>query len=156
MTLGAEGSDKTKELTVGADWTEFTISAKDIADTLPSALTFSLSERGIGDVLSISEIQIWSKSAPGKSIQERFDMALDMSDYAVKDTNEKIGIIGDPDSDVSPWEVIYNDERPSMLGWSLAWFAQFRGESPWFISPKKNIWEKITTSWTFIIPRIMP
>ena len=138
VTLGAEGSDKTKELTVGADWTEFTISAKDIADTLPSALTFSLSERGIGDVLSISEIQIWSKSAPGKSIQERFDMALDMSDYAVKDTNEKIGIIGDPDSDVSPWEVIYNDERPSMLGWSLAWFAQFRGESPWFISPKKE------------------
>ena len=105
--------------------------------------------------MSISEIQIWSKSAPGKSIQERFDMALDMSDYAVKDTNEKIGIIGDPDSDVSPWEVIYNDERPSMLGWSLAWFAA-AVKAPGSFLLKKNIWEKITTSWTFIIPRIMP
>ncbi len=138
VTLGAEGSDKTKVITVGADWTEFTISAREIADNLPSALTFSLAERQVGDVLSISEIQIWSKSAPGKTIQERFEMAFDMSDYPVRDTNEEIGIIGDPDGDVTPWEPIYNNERPSMLGWNLAWFAQFRGESPWYISPNKE------------------
>lgn len=135
VTVGVSGSTLTKTVTVGADWTTVRIPLKDLlsGDTLPG-LTFSLTERSVGDVLAIGDICIWSQ--PGLSNDAGFEHIFDISDYEKQETNTLLGTIGHTEMPVDPWNELKLDEQA--LSWDLAWYYSFQNMAPWIVTPKEE------------------
>ena len=133
LSFGSNGSQNTKSVIVTEEYQYFTVTAKDLFTDIPEALKFTLADANEGDVLYITEIYLWNEPTNGRTTAELFEELYDISDYPVEESQTQIGIIGDPDSDVAPWEENYNGEE-KITGWTLAWFEPFRGESPWYVA----------------------
>ena len=133
--LSSDGS-AIKTVTLSNKWSFYRVQVSSLLEKAPDRITFRLKDASKDDVVYISECEIWSKSTAQKNFTELFEEVWDISDYTMGESHKQIGIIGDPDGDVSPWEEIYDENEKSKVGWSLAWFEQFKGESPWFIGFK--------------------
>lgn len=136
LVISNEEGSASVQVTLTDKWTFYRVKVGTLFETAPDKIKLSLQGAAKDDELYISECDIWSGATGSKSLTDLYEETWDMSSYTVEKTNEQIGIMGDPDSDVSPWEEITDPEEKSKLGWSLAWYELFKGESPWFIGFK--------------------
>lgn len=150
LLLGAEGTAFVKQLDINNDLTEYTVKASDFGNVVPTHLTFGLSDKQDGDTLYISEVYIWSNSADGVGYRERFSLMYDISDYKVEETNEQVGVLGDPDGAQMPFEFRENNEFPHCISWSLSLTETFKGISPWYISFEKDVFADFIYSLGFM------
>ena len=121
-----------KSVRVGTDWTQIQIPFKEISNNQDiDFLTFGMDNLAVGDMLYIGEVCIWNKEM--KNIREGFDSVLDISGYTKSDTNTLLGVIGDTNASIDPWNETQSTYSP-YLQWDRAWYYSFQNQSPWILN----------------------
>ncbi len=126
----------TYEIEVGSDWTDISVPLRDVTGNKSiDFLTFDLSCLSVGDILSLAEVCIWNREVPNS--EKGFESVLDMSDYQKYDSNTLIGVIGDTEADIDPWNELRNT-IPEPISWDRAWYYQFQNMSAWALNPQPD------------------
>lgn len=126
--------DKEKTVTLNSSLKSFVIPVKDLYGSIPAEIEMYVKDAAKGDEIYICGIDIWSEPTAGRTTEQLYEQIWDISDYEMKSENRQVAILGDPDGDVSPWASANGD----VPGWSLAWFEEFKGEAPWYVTFKEN------------------
>ncbi len=146
IKVGSNLGSNTKEITVGSEWTQFSISAKDIigdGNSL-SFITYSLDGMQVGDKLSVGEIYLWSQTIADISDYDKYKIAYDISGYEKFDTNTLLREIGDTTSATQPWNETDEMTRPDgsaaprYVSWDNGWYDKFQNKNSWNISPSET------------------